>query len=124
MIFHAKSPLPSIDEHPTENKSLLLVFFLAAGFILILLSAAQIRNHEKTEAISLFGAGVLALLSAGVLRTIPELRSPGARPRLEQWAVTLVALPWCLWIAVIVYMFRVEDWDEGSYVLSGMALRG
>jgi hypothetical protein len=124
MTFPAKPTPPAIDDHSPEAKSLLLIFFLAAGLILILLSVVQIRNHEATQAISLFGAGVLAILSAGVLRTIPEFGSTGARPWLERWAVTLVALPWCLWIALIVYMFRVEDWDEGSYVLSGMALRG
>ena len=124
MTLLMKSNTPASDDQSSESKSLLLVIFLAAGLILILLSAAQIRNHEKTEAISLFGAGVLAILLAGVLRISPRFLALGARAWLERWAVALVALPWCLWIVLTAYMFRVEDWDEGSYVLSGMALRG
>lgn len=36
----------------------------------------------------------------------------------------MAILPWCMWCAFIARAHHVEGWDEGSYVLSGLALRG
>jgi hypothetical protein len=122
--FISQPPPLAIDDHSSETKSLLLVFFLAAGLILLVLSPAQIKYHKVQESISLFGAGFLAILSAAVLRFSAQFRASGARPLITRCTLAVVALPWCVWAALITYTHRVKGWDEGAYVLSGMALRG
>ena len=122
--FPQPTPL-LVDGHSSQSKSLFLSFFLAAGLILILLSAAQIINdHELSKGIALFGAGVLALLSGAVLLFSAQFRAVGARLWITRCTLAVVTLSWCVWTALIAYTHHIEGWDEGAYLLSGMALRG
>lgn len=122
MTFLPKPTRLTVEGHSSETNSLLLVFYLAAGLMLILLSAAQIKHHAIKEGISLFGAGFLAILSAAVLRFSAQFGN--VPQRIRRCIPAVVALLWLVWVTLIAYAHRVEGWDEGSYVLSGMALRG
>ena len=114
-----------IGEQSRESRSLFLAFFLTAGVMLMLLSAGQIiKYHEISKGIALFGAGVLALLTAAVLVFTAQFCALVARPFTLRAALVLVALVWLAWTGLIAYTHHVEGWDEGAYVLSGMALRG
>ena len=119
MAFLAKRMPSSV-----TTRSLLLIFFLAAGFFLILLSLAQIRVHAKTEFLSLFSGGILAILSACVLSTAPQFGTARAHQWLTRFTLGLLVLLCCTWAALIAYVHKVQGWDEGSYILSGLALRG
>ena len=119
MIF-----LPKATPLPVTTRSLLLIFFLATGFFLILLSFVQIRAHANTEFLSLFSGGVLAVLSATVLWTSPQFPTASAYQRLPRFTLRLIVLACCIWVALIAYVHKVQGWDEGSYILSGLALRG
>jgi hypothetical protein len=125
MISSPKPTPPVVDDHSCESESLFLSFFLAAGLMLILLSAAQIiKYHEISKGIALFSAGILALLSAAVLLFSAQFCAFGARLRITRCALAVITLLWCVWTGLIAYTHHIEGWDEGAYFLSGMALRG
>jgi hypothetical protein len=112
--------MTSVDEHPSASKSLFLPFFLTIGPILILLAAAQvIKYHEISKGIALSSAGVLALLSGAVLWF-----TAGALFWIRRFALAAVTISWSVWTGLIAYTHHIKNWDEGAYLLSGMALRG
>jgi hypothetical protein len=119
-----RTPLIIADHFP-DTRPLFLVFFLTTGLFSILLSAAQIvKYHEISKGIALFGAGVLAILSAAVFVYTPQLCTFATRPWFTRSALAVVALPWLVWTGLIAYTHHVVGWDEGAYMLSGLALRG
>jgi hypothetical protein len=114
----------AVDDHSSASKSLFLLFFLAIGIILILLAAALVvRYHEISKGIALFGAGVLALLSVSILSFTARFCALGAR-WITRCTLATVTISWCAWTGLIAYTHHIDGWDEGAYLLSGMALRG
>jgi hypothetical protein len=122
--FPNPTPL-AVPDHSSESKTLFLSFFLSASLVLLLLGAAQIiRHHEVSKGIALGGAGFLALLSSAVLLFWGHFRAPGVRLRITRWTLAVTTLSWCAWTGLIAYTHHINGWDEGAYLLSGMALRG
>jgi hypothetical protein len=120
----AAEPL-SPDDH-LSTKRILTVFFVAVGAGLFLLSAAQFRKFDEIpEGVALFGAASLAILSAAVVAFTRSFCNLTVRSLLSRVILAAVAIGWIVWIAAIVYTYRAGTvWDEGAYLLSGMALRG
>jgi hypothetical protein len=102
-----------------------LMFFLTAGLVLTWLAAWQIiAFHEISKGIALFGGGTLAILSAAIVMFPTRFAALTDSQWFGRWVLVPVAMTWLAWITLIAYTHHVEGWDEGDYVLSGMALRG
>ncbi|MGA3204215.1 MAG: hypothetical protein ABSF12_17125 [Bryobacteraceae bacterium] len=124
MTSFQKPTSVAVDDQSSASKSRFLPFFLVIGIILILLAAAEvIRYHEISKGIALFGAGALALLAVAILSFTAEFCGLGAR-RITRCTLAAVTISWGVWTALIAYTHHIDAWDEGAYVLSGMALRG
>ncbi len=117
-----KRKLFTLAELPFEIQ---LTSFLIAGLLLTMLSTWQIFTfHEISKGIAFFAAGALSLLSAAIVMYPMQFVALTDSHSFKHWVLVAVAMTWLVWIVLIAYTHHVEGWDEGDYVLSGMALRG
>jgi hypothetical protein len=116
----SKSATLDVDSR-SRSGSILLYFFLATAPVLFFFGSVQlVKYHEISKGIALLGSGLLALLSVATL-FFPAQFSAAA---IVKWCTAAVALLWSGWSTLIAYAHHIDGWDEGAYLLSGMALRG
>ena len=107
------------------RKGLLFAFLLVSACLLILAIAFLVKDHQKTQALAIMAMiGLLAVMMVGIWT--PGLLHLLARPvcRGVGLGLPLAGLAWGFLSIGIAYTHAVNGWDEGAYLLSGLALRG
>jgi hypothetical protein len=101
------------------------VFLLVSACLLILAIASLVKDHQKTQALAIIAMiGLYAAMNVGIWN--PKLLDLLAQPvfRGVRLGLLLTGLLWVLICIGIAYTHTVNAWDEGAYLLSGLALRG
>ena len=123
-ISLARSQITS-PERSEKTSRIFWAAHLTAGLALLLLAAIEVvRFHTLSKGMALFSGGGLGILAAFALAFASPLSAWLGRPLARRTVLAALALLWMSWITLIAYTHYVEGWDEGAYVLSGMALRG
>jgi hypothetical protein len=107
------------------RKGLLFTSLLVSACLLILAIGFLVKDHQKTPALAIMAVnGLFAVMIVGLWK--PGLLDPLARPvfRGPCLGLLLAGLAWGVLCIGIAHMHTVNRWDEGAYLLSGLALRG
>jgi hypothetical protein len=97
------------------------IYLTLAAALLALAMVQAIHKHSLSTATAYLYAAALAAFNAA----LPSiLGRPTGLPSLLRWLPRLALAASSVWILLIAVSHRVDGWDEGAYVLSGLALRG
>lgn len=92
---------------------------VAIGSVL-LAADAVLRRGRESEGVAFGCAAAVSLVAA--LVTVGGLRRIGSWLARHRMAVAVVA--WSGLAVLVALAFAPDGWDEGAYLLSGLALRG
>jgi hypothetical protein len=93
----------------------------AAAACAALSADALVERRIESEACAFAASAVILGIGAALVGAAPSSRWPAL---LSRYFAPLVALQWLAIAAIPAVTFAPNGWDEGSYLLSGLAIRG